>query len=180
VSVKCRLLNLGLVWVLLSVSPLGIDTATAQAEVGGSLVVLDFELKDDMKYGGHAPGHEDVLRRTRALADGIRRAVAAGLRYKLVDAEPFAEKFAELADGQAHLHTCQSCIVEFGSVAGADYVLTGWVQRVSNLIINFNVKIYDVRSGQLVDGGSIDIRGNTDKTWQDGLGYIVKHLPLGF
>lgn len=172
---RCPILLFGLLWAV--ATPL---MAASTADIGGTIAVLDFELQDDLKYGGHAPGHDEAQRRTRELAAGMRKAVAAGLRYKLVDLEPYQARYDKIRASQAHIHKCQSCFLDYAREVGSDYVLIGWVQRVSNLIINFNVKIYDVASGELVDGGSIDIRGNTDKTWQDGLGYLVRHLPVGF
>lgn len=171
----CHSVFFGLLWVV--VPPV---MGASSADIGGTIAVLDFELQDDLKYGGHAPGHEEAQRRTRELAAGIRTAASAGLRYKLMDLEPHQARYDDIRSSQAHIHKCESCFLDFAREVGADYVLVGWVQRVSNLIINFNVKIYDVASGALVDGGSIDIRGNTDKTWQDGLGYLVRHLPVGF
>lgn len=156
------------------------STSAPAAEVGGRIAVLDFELFDDMKHGGHAPGHEDVLRRTQVLTESIRKAAAAGSRYEVIDLEPFADRYAQIGSTQARIHNCEPCYLGFAREVEADYVLTGWVQRVSNLIINFNMKIYDARTGELVDGGSIDIRGNTDKTWQDGTSYVIRRLRLGF
>lgn len=172
---RCALIFLGLSWAF--AAPV---MGASSADIGGTIAVLDFELQDDLKYGGHAPGHDEAQRRTRELAAGVRKAVAAGLRYKLVDLEPYQDRYDKIRSSQAHIHKCESCFLDYAREVGSDYVLIGWVQRVSNLIINFNVKIYDVASGALVDGGSIDIRGNTDKTWQDGLGYLVRHLPVGF
>lgn len=56
----------------------------------------------------------------------------------------------------------------------AAYVLTGVVQKVSNLIISMNLVMRDVASGEVVRGRSVDVRSNTDKSWLRGMNYILK------
>ena len=58
---------------------------------------------------------------------------------------------------------------------GADYAVLGWVQKVSNLILNINLQIREVATGRLVKAGSADIRGNTDESWSRGLRYLLAH-----
>ena len=58
---------------------------------------------------------------------------------------------------------------------GADLAVTGFVQKVSNLILNINVIIRDARDGQALRGGSVDIRGNTDESWGRGISYLVRN-----
>ena len=45
---------------------------------------------------------------------------------------------------------------------GADFVAWIRVQKVSNLILNMNVYIADVKAGRTVLTKSVDLRGNTD------------------
>jgi hypothetical protein len=58
---------------------------------------------------------------------------------------------------------------------GADYVLVGEVQKVSNLIISMNLVMRDVESGVMVRGLSVDVRSNTDESWLRGMRYILKN-----
>ena len=57
---------------------------------------------------------------------------------------------------------------------GADLAAVGWVQKVSNLILNVNMQIREVGSGRLVRAGSVDIRGNTDEAWRRGIVYLFE------
>lgn len=57
--------------------------------------------------------------------------------------------------------------------ADAPLVACGWIQKVSNLILNLNVVIEDSMTGQQLRGGSVDIRGNTDDSWGHGLRYLL-------
>ena len=61
---------------------------------------------------------------------------------------------------------------------GADLAAVGWVQKVSNLILNLNLQVRDVATGQMVAAGTVDIRGNTDESWQRGLLYLLDHRIL--
>ena len=51
--------------------------------------------------------------------------------------------------------------------------MVAWAQKVSNLILDLNIRITDADSGQVVRGGSVDIRGNTDESWDRGLKYLL-------
>ena len=58
--------------------------------------------------------------------------------------------------------------------AGAKISVTGWVQKVSNLILNINLVARDVATGRIIGAGSVDIRGNTDESWSRGLTYLLR------
>lgn len=70
---------------------------------------------------------------------------------------------------------CYGCDVRMGARLGADYVLVGEVQKVSNLILAMNLVMRDVATGQMVRGQSVDIRSNTNETWLRGIRYILKN-----
>jgi hypothetical protein len=72
------------------------------------------------------------------------------------------------------MRTCKGCDVDLAREAGATISVTGWVQKVSNLILNINLVARDVPTGQVIDAGSVDIRGNTDESWSRGLSYLLR------
>ena len=49
---------------------------------------------------------------------------------------------------------------------------------MSNLILNPNVYMADVDTGQMTFLRSVDIRGNTDRSWTRGLTYLVENYLL--
>ncbi|HQT26410.1 MAG TPA: DUF2380 domain-containing protein, partial [Burkholderiales bacterium] len=53
--------------------------------------------------------------------------------------------------------------------------VVGWVQKVSNLILNINVAARSVTTGKVIEEGSVDIRGNTDESWSRGLSYLMRN-----
>ncbi len=169
-SLKC------IVSILLSVLLVSCSSAN---EPLPSIAVLDFELHDDMQYGGHSPGHEGVVRRTQSISDAVNEAANKSARYNVIDLQDYPEELHTLKRSNAYIHNCKACYINFAKKIGADYVLIGWVQRVSNLIIGFNLHIIDVETGNIFDGSSIDIRGNTDKTWNDGTRYLLERMKIG-
>ena len=73
------------------------------------------------------------------------------------------------------MRTCNGCDVDLARKAGARISVTGWVQKVSNLILNINLVVRDVATGQLISAGSVDLRGNTDESWSRGLSYLLRN-----
>ncbi len=171
-------LNTG--WIVIAVLVLA-AIALPAAAAEPTIVVIDFALQDDMQPapGTPAPGAEAVQRRTRDLGEYFRRLAAESTRYELVALDRDAPAYRRLQQSSGRLFQCKHCIVAFGREIGADYVLHGWVQRVSNLIINMNVEILEVASGRVLDRASVDTRGNTDKSWLDGASYLSRHMLLG-
>jgi hypothetical protein len=68
--------------------------------------------------------------------------------------------------------------VKYSRQLGADLEITGVVQKVSNLILNINIYLRDVHSGQLITAMSADMRGNTDESWLRALAYLVRNRLL--
>ena len=59
---------------------------------------------------------------------------------------------------------------------GVDLVMATWVQKVSELILNLNVQILDVKTQKLVLVKSVDMRGNTDESWTRAVHYLVRDM----
>ena len=147
-----------------------------------TLLVLPFDMVDTSLQGdmNHGPLAADVarLRRTEAI---VHRALAAQTDFTLVDAQGVESAIADAQQSYRYLYACNGCEIDLGRAAGADLVMTGWVQKVSNLIININVTLYDVQRGEAVGGASVDMRGNTDPTWRAAALYLVNHsLPANY
>ena len=75
----------------------------------------------------------------------------------------------------SNLRACGGCDAAFGSELGAKYSITGWVQKVSNVILNVNIVVRDVETGRVLSGKSVDMRGNTDESWSRGLSYLLRN-----
>jgi hypothetical protein len=77
-----------------------------------------------------------------------------------------------------NLQACGGCDVQLAQQIGADLVITGLVQKVSNLILNMNITLRNVHTGRLVATMSADLRGNTDESWSRAMSYLVRNRLL--
>ncbi|ABG30565.1 DUF2380 domain-containing protein [Roseobacter denitrificans] len=91
--------------------------------------------------------------------------------YVLVDIEPARDQI----DRVANVAKCYGCDTRIAADLGADYSLVGEVQKVSDLILAMNLQLRAADTGEMVKGGVVDIRGNTDDSWQRGMRYILKN-----
>ncbi len=71
----------------------------------------------------------------------LRLRLAASGRYELIDTAPAAAEVARAG----YWHSCNGCEAPIAATLGADLALVGWVQKVSNLILNLNLTIRDAR-----------------------------------
>ena len=146
-------------------------TAAAAEEADAVRVaVFDFELIDPSLEGetrGEDPAEAARLER---LGEQLRRFLAAAPGVALADTGGLRESTAG-----PKLHACNGCAGKLAAEIGADLAVTGTVQKVSNLILNINVYVEDVASGNLVLAASADIRGNTDQSWCRGLRWLIKN-----
>jgi Protein of unknown function (DUF2380) len=142
------------------------------------LYVTDFEVLEDHPL----PQWGEALRQ-RALAGSglLRQLLAETGRYEVMATAPPAARAAEatLRERHAVLHACQGCAQEIGRAAGAELVLMPWAQVVSQLIVNLNVELRDVESDRVLRVRSVDLRGNTDVSWQRGIRFLVRGWSQG-
>ena len=136
------------------------------------LAVFDFELIDS-SLPGEVYGSKPELERLQRITDQLRRELAESGQFQLLDIAP--------VNAEAHgsnLQACGGCDVKLAEQLGADLVITGVVQKVSNLIIDLNIYLRDVHTGKLVTAASADMRGNTDETWSRTMSYLVRNRLL--
>ena len=123
------------------------------------LAVFDFGLVDTSP----APTSPEELRRLERLNDQLKQAL--GSRYDVVP--------ATAPKGVLSIRGCNGCELDIARGLGAEQVAYGWMQKVSNLILNINLVVEDARSGIILRAESVDIRGNTDESWTRGLRYLL-------
>lgn len=138
------------------------------------LAVFDFELIDTSLEGEISGARADEQRRLILISDLLRRQLAESGRYEIVDVGPAAADIEKAG----YLHGCNGCDAKIARGLGADLAMTGTVQKVSNLILNINLYIRDAQSGKCLRAMSVDIRGNTDRSWSRGVSYLVRNRIL--
>jgi hypothetical protein len=117
------------------------------------------------------PTTSEETQRIRMLDDMFQRKLDASGRFKMMSIP------SELRDKVAaapEISNCNGCERDFAFEAGADWAACT-VQKVSNLILNINVYMEDARANKMKFVKSVDIRGNTDESWQRGLDYMLRH-----
>jgi hypothetical protein len=72
------------------------------------------------------------------------------------------------------MHRCDDCAAQIGRLLGADLVMQTWVQKVSELILNLNVQIYDVQAQKVILSKSVDMRGNDDVSWTRAVRFLMR------
>jgi hypothetical protein len=152
---------------------LAAQPADASATGLRSLLVLDFELIDEQHNPAPMAAQEVRLRNATAQ---IQRELAERKLYRVVDPAPSAALQRELRSQQEYLHRCGYCAQDLGKQVGVELVMTTWVQKVSELILNVNVEIHDVKTGKVVLTKSVDMRGNTDESWTRAVRYLVRDI----
>jgi hypothetical protein len=146
----------------------------AGADEPPRLALFDFELVDSSLQGELEGVDPADVARLRMIEAELRDRLEASGRFSLVDTAPAAEQI----DAAGWLWSCNGCEVAIARRLDADLALIGWVQKVSNLILNLNVVIRDAATREQVFASSVDIRGNTDESWQHGIRYLLKNRLL--
>lgn len=65
---------------------------------------------------------------------------------------------------------------KIASAMGADYAISGEVQKVSNLILSVNLYIRDAATARTLRAGAVDIRGNNDDSFRRGYSYLLRNI----
>jgi len=128
------------------------------------LALFDFGLSNTSME----PTRPDETARLGAIK-GVAAEELAKRGFAVVDTAPVAAEVAKVSA----LHDCNGCELDLARGLGAELAGVGWVQKVSNLILNLNFQVRDVATGTLVHAGSVDIRGNTDESWRRGVTYLI-------
>jgi hypothetical protein len=137
------------------------------------VAVFDFELVDTSLQGEVDGPRSDEQGRLMRAGDQVRKALADSGRFTVLDIAP-----VNVAAHGSNLQACGGCEVALARQLGADLVITGTVQKVSNLILNINFYLRDVHTGQLVTAMSADMRGNTDESWTRAANYLLRNRLL--
>jgi Protein of unknown function (DUF2380) len=158
--------------LLLAVTLAAGPAAAAEAP---RLALFPFELIDSSLQPGERQGRDPADRaRLAMIQDELRAALRDSGRYELVDTTPAAAAI----EAAGYLWSCNGCELGIARKLDADLALVGWVQKVSNLILNLNVVVRNTATRKPVLAGSVDIRGDTDESWRHGMLYLIRHRLL--
>jgi Protein of unknown function (DUF2380) len=137
-------------------------------EAAWRIALFDFELINTSLE----PTSPDEKSRLAMISGLLREEFAArdDFDFEVLDTTPLAQDIARIGS----LHGCNGCELRLAQRIGARFAALGWVQKVSNLILNINLQVREVATGRLIQAGTVDIRGNTDESWRRGLLYLLE------
>jgi hypothetical protein len=147
-------------------------TASAHA-AEPKVAVFDFELLDTSLDGEIKGPRADEHARLLQISDQLRNEIRQSGRFELLEMAAL-----NVAAQSKNLQACGGCDVQLAQTVGADMVITGVVQKISNLILNMRIYLRNVHTGRLVTAVNADMRGNTDESWSRATSYLVRNRLL--
>ncbi len=163
-------------FVLISLVSGAAASLAASTDTLKRVAVLDIDLLKADYFPDPHKVTVDEQRRLDLVADLLRsRLSQAG--YEVVGRDQTRAAIRDADPGQ-FLYQCNGCERDIAGALGADWVLVGWVQLVSNLIVNLNVVVLDVQSGKSVGNAFVDLRGNTDRSWRRATNYLLDNVLM--
>ncbi len=146
-------------------------SCTAAAAEPQTIAVIGFELLDDQPDPVRDADHK---RRLAALQVQLQQGLHQRGLYRVVETAPAQAQIEALRAQNAYLHRCNGCFTEVGQRLGTRLVAVGWVQRVSELILNVNVSVRDATTDQELLSKSVDMRGNNDESWTRAMAFMLR------
>jgi hypothetical protein len=137
------------------------------------VALFDLELLDTSLQGEIEGPRPDEQGRLLRAGDQLRKALAESGKFVVIDIAP-----VNAAAHGSNLQACGGCDVQYAKQLGANIAMTGVVQKVSNLILNMNIYLRDVDTGNLMTSMSVDLRGNTDESWSRAASFLLRNRLL--
>jgi hypothetical protein len=168
---------------LLFILALMLSAGLAHGAAPATIAVLHFSLVDKSAAGHLAGGafagqtrgqNPTELKWARQATRTTARRLARAKFIKVLDTAP-AHKLIESITGTRQLYGCKSCALRIGRALNADFVLTGQVQKFSNLILAMMMRVRNVKSGAVVAQAATQLRGNNEQMWARSADYLVKN-----
>lgn len=138
-----------------------------------SVAFLGVELQNDNAM--YEPTSDAERSRMVAVGNKFKDMLKASGDYEFVTVPP---EFKAKIEAGSPLTQCGGCEIAYGKELGAETIAWIKVQKVSNLILNLNVYMADVSSEQMLFVKSVDMRGNTDESWDRALTFLVENYLL--
>jgi hypothetical protein len=127
----------------------------------------------DFQFSNLSPVPSDTAdaQRLKRVSAELRDLLQKKGLFTVVSTDPVRDAVAKSAD----LRRCNGCADTFARQLGADVAITGEVQKVSNLILNLNVYVKPLADGRPERAYSVDLRGDTDESFDRGIRFLVEN-----
>ncbi|SAL60951.1 hypothetical protein AWB74_03038 [Caballeronia arvi] len=140
-----------------------------------SIAMLDCTLIDDNAAYNDAEIDRIQSERLRMVSGALRDDLRERALFRVADNAKAGDLIASLQRTQ-DMSTCNGCELRVAKQLDASRVGVCWVQKISNLILNMNLRVEDAATGATLFQRSVDIRGNTDLSWRRGAKALVDLL----
>lgn len=134
------------------------------------VAVFDLELYDTSLEGEMRGRDPAETARLEQLTARLRATVAARDDMVAVDVGPLRERLATMPA----LYSCSGCEAKLAAELGAERSVSGFVYKISTLILYITVAVRDTATGRLIEEGSVSIRGNTEESWRHGMDSLLQ------
>jgi Protein of unknown function (DUF2380) len=134
--------------------------------------VFPFDFHDAQQDGEIVPQYNpDDLKRVKLVADEFKNLMQKDGKYAVVDLSSRAKEI----ESASPFNQCNGCEVPIAKEAGADIAVTGFVDKVSDALVNLTIVARDTKTGALTKTMSASINGNSDDLWLHGVRYLWKN-----
>lgn len=142
----------------------------AGATAAERLAVFDMEILDTSGEGAK-PELPDRLHR---ISGELRELLAASPDYELIDLAPAADRIAAVGN----IYGCNGCEAAIAREYGATAYATALIRKVSTLILSIQITVRNAETGAVMAHGQADIRGDNDRAWSHGVGWLMRNRIL--
>ncbi|WP_051180434.1 DUF3280 domain-containing protein [Caballeronia insecticola] len=140
-----------------------------------SIAMPDCTLIDDNAAYNDAQTNRTQAERLAMTSAALRDDVQQRGLFRVADNDQARDLIASL-QGAQDLSACNGCELRVAKQLGTSRVGVCWVQKISNLILNINLRVEDAASGKMLFQRSVDMRGNTDQSWRRAAKALVDLL----
>jgi hypothetical protein len=145
----------------------------AAASAAQKAIIFPFDLIDQQQQFeiGLMPAGLDPedKRRLEVITAELTKLIKDSGRYQIVDSAPIAKEI----DDKSPMYKCNGCEDDLAKKVGADVAFIGTVRKASDVLFTVSIYVRDVANQKVINQGSSEIYGNTDKMWLRAVNYIV-------
>ncbi len=161
--------------ICLAVGLSGLNAGTTGVDgAKEKIAIMPFELSQEQRIGMVARIAPEEANRLKLATQKLSSMLEESGSYEVVDISSIATDIEEASP----LFKCNGCEVELAKKVGAQSVSTGVIQMAHPTLINVNIYIRDVATGELKNSMAVSIRENNDAGWVRGVRSLVRNRLL--
>lgn len=157
---------------------LGLLCLAMPVQAAQKAAVLPFEIiqqpsKDDFFFIPQEKENPVEDQRLKDATEQMKELMKVSGKYEIVELNGLDKEIEDASP----LYKCR-CEGSFGKKVGADIVVSGIFEKVSESLTRVTVREHDASSGKLTRSMKAVMQGNTDLSWQNVVKWIAKNRLL--